>query len=271
MWWNAAFATAPDRRAARGSAPGRGRASSGNAGGECGEAQGAAHRRLPGVPGQQLVAPGHLADAGARAQQPVALAHVDVTEAASRLRPVVRRWPELRHPDHGREGRSPEGAGALRLCGESDRVGTRSVPTPGSRAAATPVATCTRSSWKETCRLYETWNTRIAERQVGSRLRSDVVAEVQRAAAQRLDLRRCCRPADPAGPAALERGEGRSRQPRHPVHHRRHEQPPPVAGQARCRVAEQPGLSADGGPVPAEGVVPAEGIRQATPAAWSWR
>ena len=73
---------------------------------------------------------------------------------------------------------------------------------------------------------------------------------------ERLDVRRRRRPADPARPAALERGQEPRRRPRHPLHHRRHLDAPPVAGPARRRLAEQLGLPADGGPLPAARVVP---------------
>ena len=66
---------------------------------------------------------------------------------APRLRAVVRRWPQLRHPDHGRA------AVATARCGcasatrpRATRCATRSAATPGSRAAAAPTATSTRSS-----------------------------------------------------------------------------------------------------------------------------
>ena len=49
------------------------------------------------------------------------------------------------------------------------------------------------------------------ERPLARRLRRHLVAEVQRPAPGHLDLRRRGRPADPARPAALERGEGRAR------------------------------------------------------------
>ena len=55
-----------------------------------------------------------------------------------------------------------EGRGEFDYADESNRVGYPFGADTRSRAAATPAATCTRSSWtRRTCRLYETWNTRI--------------------------------------------------------------------------------------------------------------
>ena len=61
--------------------------------------------------------------------------------------------------------------------------------------------------------------------------------EVEQPAPGQLDLRRRSRAADPARPAALERGEGGPRGPRDPVHHRRHQPAPPLAGPPRRRLA----------------------------------
>ena len=97
-----------------------------------------------------------------RAQPAVALAHVDRGRPAPRLRAVVRRRAQLRHPDHGRAAVSTARCG----CGSATRAratrcATRSAATPGSRAAAAPTATGTRSSsTRRSCRLYETFATR---------------------------------------------------------------------------------------------------------------
>src|SRR5690242_16028856 len=98
MWTYAAFTTAAARRR-----PGRVPAECLGAAGSRrgGRSKGAAGRWLRGLPGEQLLEPRHLAAAREPPQQAVALAHVDLAEAASRLRPVVRRRPGLRHPDHG--------------------------------------------------------------------------------------------------------------------------------------------------------------------------
>ena len=110
-----------------------------------------------------------------------------------------------------------------------------------------------------------------ARRALGCRLGRGLVAEVQRAAPRHLDLGRRRRAADPARAAALERGEGGSGAARDPVHHRRHQPAPPLAGPPRRRLAEQPRLPADGCPVPAEGVVLARRGTTPTPVASSTR
>ena len=60
---------------------------------------------------------------------------------------------------------------------------------------------------QDTCRLYETWNTRESSGTMDGGVGCRVVAEVEQAAARHLDLRGRGRAADPARPAALERGE----------------------------------------------------------------
>src|SRR4051794_37955946 len=98
MWTDAAFTTAAVRSPAGRAAPGSLDAARAGARGQPRRAAGG---RVPGVPREQLLEPGHLAAPGQPAQPAVALAHVDLAEAASGLRSVVRRRPELRHPDHG--------------------------------------------------------------------------------------------------------------------------------------------------------------------------
>src|ERR1700712_352703 len=102
MWTYAAFETAafwcpPRWCTARGRVAARERVGHRARGGSCRAAGGWVRR----VPREQLLEPEHLAAADPPAQQAVALAHVDVAEAPSRLRSVVRRWAQLRHPDHG--------------------------------------------------------------------------------------------------------------------------------------------------------------------------
>ena len=77
----------------------------------------------------------------------LALAHVDRRRPAPRLRAVVRRRPQLRHPDHrGRqEAQEVEGVASTTPRRATTRS-TRSATTPRSRAAVTPTATGTRSS-----------------------------------------------------------------------------------------------------------------------------
>ncbi len=94
---------------------------------------------------------------------------------------------------------------------------------------------------RSNCKLYETFATRHGRRAVARRVRRRVEPAQQRPAPERLDLRRRRRPADPARPAALERGAGPPGQPRDPVHHRHHLDAPPLAGPARRRLADAPG------------------------------
>ena len=108
-------------------------------------------------------------------------------------------------------------------------------------------------------------------RPLAGRLRGGVVAAQQRAAPRRLDLRRRRRPADPARAAALERGA-------RPAASTTPSGSPPTSPAATTsgRPAttparrRQPGLPADGCPVPAQGVVPTAGLRPRRPR-WSWR
>ena len=90
---------------------------------------------------------------------------------------------------------------------------------------------------RRTCRLYETWNTRM--RGTAWSAGSGATWSLRSNALRRntLDLRRRCRAADPARPAALERGQRGGGQARDPVHHRRHQQPPPLARAPRRRLA----------------------------------
>ena len=85
------------------------------------------------------------------------------------------------------------------------------------------------------CRLYETWNTRTADGvwRAGSGATWSLTSNALRP--RRLDVRGRGRAADPAGSPALERGARGTRRPRHPVHHRRDQPPPPLAGPARRR------------------------------------
>ena len=116
--------------------------------------------------------------------------------------------PELRHPDHGRGRRPPQGAGAVRLRrARATGCATRSAGTPGSRAAAARTATSTRSSsTRARCRLYETFDTRCRNGRWRAGSGAVWTLKQQPAAPRRLDLRRRRRAADPARPAALERG-----------------------------------------------------------------
>ena len=108
---------------------------------------------------------------------------------------------------------------------------------------------------RSACRLYETWDTTESSGHWRAGSGATWSLRSRRAAPRRLDLRRCRRAADLPGPAALRRGQGRPRRPRDPVHHRPHQPPPPVAGPPRRRVDQHLGLPADGGAVPAAGVV----------------
>ncbi len=140
-------------------------------------------------------------------------------------------------------GDAPQGAGPLRLRrARATRSATRSATTPGSRAAAAPTATGTRSSsTRSTCRLYETFATRgpRGRWQAGSgavwSLRSNKLRPDGWTSADAAGL-----PILP-GPAALERGAGRRRSTTRsgspPTSPRR---APPVAGPPRRRLDEQP-------------------------------
>jgi hypothetical protein len=97
-------------------------------------------------------------------------------------------------------------------------------------------------------------------RRVGRHL----VADEQRLAHQRLDVRRCRRPADPARPAALRRDPSRQGRPRDPVHHQQHGPPLHLAGPAPGRLRQQPGVPADGGAVPAQEGSSLTGLRADT-------
>ena len=71
---------------------------------------------LPDIPRQQLVERRRLCAARARPQRAVDVAHVADPQAASRLRPVLRRAAgALRHPDHGRRRQPRQGRRAIRV------------------------------------------------------------------------------------------------------------------------------------------------------------
>ena len=184
---------------------------------------------------------------------------------APRLRPVVRRRPQLRHPDHRRRARPPRVRVHFQYA-ERERPGPLPArrATPGSRAAGSSAATGTRSS-STRARAGSTRPSRPGSATGGGTPAPGAVWSLtsDRLRPERLDLRRRRRPADPARPAALERGQAPRHRPRHPLHHRRHLDAPPLAGPARRRVAAQLDLPADGCPLPAARVVPPDGLRAA--------
>ncbi len=228
---------------------------------------------LLGVPGGQLLA-------RRRRRLPVHprsrqwLSHMSTdARPAPRLRAVVRRRARLRHPDHGGRRAATRRCGRVRLR-RRERPGALPArhATPGSRAAAAPTATGTRSSsTRAPAGSTRPGSTRVSDGRwrAGSGAMWSLASNA--AAPRRLDLRRRRRPADPARAAALERGRGRPRRPRDPVHHRRHQPPPPVAGPPRRRLAVEPRLPADGRPLPAEGVVLDRRASPRRPGAWSAR
>ena len=71
---------------------------------------------------------------------------------------------------------------------------------------------------KSSCKLYEICDTRGRRQALAGRLRRGLVAEEEQAPPRRLDLRRRRRAADPARPAALERGQDGPDRPRDPLH-----------------------------------------------------
>ena len=101
-----------------------------------------------GVPGRQLLARGRQRPAACTPRSAAWLSHMSTDRRpAPRLRAVVRRRAQLRHPDHRRRQAPQEGAGAgSTTAPRATRSATRSATTPGSRAAAARTATSTRSS-----------------------------------------------------------------------------------------------------------------------------
>ena len=171
---------------------------------------GRADRRhlLLGVPGRQLVA--------RRRQRPAAC--TGAAGSGSRTcRPAATCTPTSgRRTATGptTASRSPSSAAGTARCGcgsttpaRATGCATRSAGTPGSRAAAAPTATGTRSSsTRSNCKLYETFATRMRQRPLARRVGRGLVPAQQPPAPRRLDLRRRRRAADPARAAALERG-----------------------------------------------------------------
>ena len=130
---------------------------------------------------------------------------------------------------------------------------TRSVPTRRLRAVSSPRATAT-PSWSTRPRAPST-SSRRAVQLVGfdRGLRGDLEPGLQHPAPGRMDVGRCGRPPDPAGPRALRRGAVGRHHPCHPddgggdghvVH---------LAGPPRGGDSVQPGPPAHGCPVPAQG------------------
>ena len=76
---------------------------------------------------------------------------------------------------------------------------------------------------RDACRLYELFAARKTSSALARRQRRDLGPALQRAAAGRLDERRCRRPADPARPRPLRRGRRR----RDPARAAVHDQPDP--------------------------------------------
>ena len=186
----------------------------------------------------------------------VALPHVHRQRPAPRLRPVVRRRPRLRHPDHRRAAPTTEGAGALPVR-RRERQGALPAR-QGHPDRGRPQLTGDRHAIvvdRGSCRLYETCAdpVRNGKWRAGSgaiwSLRSNALRPDGWTSADAAGL-----PILP-GPAALERGARRPDRPRDPVHHRRDQQAPPLAGPPRRRLARDLRLPADGRAVPAEGVV----------------
>ena len=120
-----------------------------------------------GVPGRQLVARGRQSTCRVhRRSRAVAVAHVD---RASTCTPTSARRTAT-DPNYGIpitvvEAEPPQGPGAVRLRrARATGCATRSAATPGSRAAAAPTATGTRSSsTRAACKLYETCDTRVRD------------------------------------------------------------------------------------------------------------
>ena len=121
---------------------------------------------------------------------------------------------------------------------------------------------------KGVCRLYETFATqqRSGKWYAGSGAIWSLTSE--QAPPRRLDVGRRGGTADPARSAAVERGQAPPRRPRHPVHHRRHVDTPPVAGPARCGLPDELELPTDGRPLPAEGDLPPVRVRRR--GRWPW-
>ncbi len=160
--------------------------------------------------------------------------------------------PQLRHPGHRGRPHPRPGPGALRLL---HRERPRALPA-GKRHPDRGWPQLDRRPARRHRRPRHLPPLRDvrdpgAQRTLVRRLRRDVVADVRPAPPQRLDLGRRGGPADPARAAAVERGEGAAHRPRHPVHHRRHLAPPPVAGPARRRLTVAAGPTRRWGPASA--------------------
>ena len=167
------------------------------------------------------------------------LSHMSPTGGCTRTSARRTATARLRDPDHrGRQGvtarsRCTFDVRRARATGSRYPLGARHQDRGRPRLRRRPARDRRATG---TCRLYETWATRGRRRPLARRLRRAWSLSAT-AAPRRLDLGGRGRPADPARAAALERGKP-DRRPRDPLHHRRHQPAPRLAGPARRRLQD---------------------------------
>ena len=155
----------------------------------------------------------------------------------------------------------------LLQAGRATGWAIHSATTPGSRAARAHGGD--RHALlvdRDACRLYETFATRRTDGRWHAGSGAVWSLDGQRPATPRLDVGRRGRAADPGRPAAAARGAQRAGATRDPVHHRRHQPLPHVAGAARRGSTRRPDFPPMGARFRLDADFDPDRVRRATPA-----